>query len=291
MTVHDLVVDAGGRLGRAGIRQSEARLDAEALARRLLGWDRARFLASRGDEAPVGFPEHYDRLIRRRERREPTPYITGSKEFWGLDFEVSSDVLIPRPETEFLVEEALACWRALPSDVHRPFIVDVGTGSGCVAVALAHEILSARIVATDISPSALDVARRNAERHGVAERIHFVQTDFLAGIQDSADLIVSNPPYVPRAHAAGLSPEVREFEPHVALFGGPDGLEKQQMLLGQAAERLAPSGYLLVEFGDGQEDALRALTTRWPSLRIVRVRNDLQDIPRTMVLTRTGNPR
>ncbi|RPH55070.1 MAG: peptide chain release factor N(5)-glutamine methyltransferase, partial [Acidobacteria bacterium] len=99
MTVHDLVLDAGGRLGRAGIRQSEARLDAETLARRLLGWDRARFLTSRGDQAPAGFLEHYDRLIARRERREPTPYIMGSKEFWGLDFEVSSDVLIPRPET------------------------------------------------------------------------------------------------------------------------------------------------------------------------------------------------
>jgi release factor glutamine methyltransferase len=289
VTVHDLVVDAGGRLGRAGIRQSEARLDAETLARRLLGWDRARFLTSRGDQAPAGFPEHYDRLIARRERREPTPYIMGSKEFWGLDFEVSSDVLIPRPETEFLVEEALACRRALPSATSNPLVVDVGTGSGCDAVALAHEIVPARVLATDISAAALVVARRNAARHGVANRIHFVQTDFLAGIGQPADLIVSNPPYVPRAHAAGLSPEVRDFEPHVALFGGSDGLEKQQMLLEQAARCLAPSGYLLVEFGDGQEDALRALIANWPSFRILRVRSDLQDIPRTMVLTRSGN--
>jgi release factor glutamine methyltransferase len=290
VTVHELVVDAGGRLGRAGIRQSEARLDAETLARRLLGWDAARFLTSRGEEAPAGFPEHYDRLICRRERREPTSYIMGSKEFWGLDFEVSSDVLIPRPETEFLVEEALECSRALsPTTIGRALVVDVGTGSGCVAVALAHEMASARIVATDISAAALDVARRNAIRHGVANRVHFVRTDFLAGIGPCADLIVSNPPYVPRAHAAGLSPEVRDFEPHVALFGGADGLEKQQMLLEQASGCLAPSGYLLVEFGDGQEEALRGLIASWPSFRIVRVRSDLQGIPRTMVVTRSTN--
>jgi release factor glutamine methyltransferase len=286
MTVHDLVVDAGGRLGRAGIRQSEARLDAELLARGLLGWDSARFLASRGEPAPAGFREHYDQLIRRRERREPTSYIIGSKEFWGLEFEVSSDVLIPRPETEFLVEEALECSRALTPRTSRPLVVDVGTGSGCVAVALANELVSAHIVATDISAAALDVARRNARRHGVADRVHFVRTDFLAGIRRSADLIVSNPPYVPRAHAAGLSPEVRDFEPHVALFGGTDGLEKQRILMEQATKCLVPGGYLLVEFGDGQEEAVRALIEHWPSLRIIRVRSDLQGIPRTMVVTR-----
>jgi release factor glutamine methyltransferase len=213
----------------------------------------------------------------------------GSKEFWGLDFEVSSDVLIPRPETEFLVEEALACSRARASETRDPFIVDVGTGSGCVAVALAHEMATARILATDISAAALVVARRNAIRHGVANRIQFVQTDFLAGIGRAVDLIVSNPPYVPRSHAAGLSPEVRDFEPHVALFGGADGLEKQRLLLEQADNCLAPSGYLLVEFGDGQEEALRAVIARWPSFRILRVRSDLQGIPRTMVLSRSGN--
>jgi release factor glutamine methyltransferase len=289
VTVHDLVVNAGGRLGRAGIRQSEAQLDAETLARRVLGWDHARFLTNRDDQAPAGFPELYDRLIRRRELREPTSYIMGSKEFWGLDFEVSSHVLIPRPETEFLVEEALACSRAHASAMGDPFIVDVGTGSGCVAVALAHEIATARILATDISAAALVVARRNATRHGVENRIHFVQTDFLAGVGRAVDLIVSNPPYVPRLHAAGLSPEVRDFEPHVALFGGADGLEKQRLLLEQAAHCLAPSGYLLVEFGDGQEEALRAVIARWPSFRILRVRSDLQGIPRTMVLSRSGN--
>jgi len=286
MTFHDLVVEAGGRLGRAGIRESEARLDAEVLARLLLGWDRAHFLAGRHEEAPRGFREDYDRLIARRERREPTPYIMGSKEFWGLDFEVTSDVLIPRPETEFLVEEALAAGLDLQSRLGRPFVVDAGTGSGCVAVVLARELPHARVVAIDISRAALEVARRNATRHGVAERIHFLQADFLTGIRGQPNLIASNPPYVARAHAPGLSPEVREFEPHVALFGGAHGLEKQRMLLEQAAERLAPSGYLLMEFGDGQEAALRSAIADWPCFRVIRVRDDLQGIPRTMVIGR-----
>src|SRR5262245_12312901 len=149
MTLHDLVVDARGRLGRAGIRESEAGLDAEILARRLLGWDRARFLTGRHDQVPAGFHEAYDRLIARRERREPTSYIMGSREFWDLDFEVSQDVLIPRPETELLVEEALTCARTL-SHLAHPLIVDAGTGSGCLAVVLARELPAARVVATDI---------------------------------------------------------------------------------------------------------------------------------------------
>lgn len=286
MTLHDLVLDAGGRLGRAGIRESEARLDAEVLARLLLGWDRGRFLTDRHHEAPVGFREDYDRLITRRERREPTSYIAGVREFWGLDFEVSADVLIPRPETEFLVEEALACTREVASDGRRPLVVDIGTGSGCVAVVLARELAGIHLVATDISAAALQVARRNAARHGVADRIQFVCADLLAGLGATPDVIVSNPPYVPQAVAPALSPEVRDFEPHVALFGGADGLEKGRELLEQAAARLRPSGALVVEFGDGQEDAMLAAVAEWPRFEVRRVRNDLQGIPRTMVIGR-----
>ena len=284
MTVHEFVVDARGRLGRAGIRDAEAGLDAERFARLVLGWDRADFLVGRHDEAPTGFQEAYHRLIARRERREPTSYIVGSKEFWGLTFDVSPDVLIPRPETEFLIDEALACVRNLR--LAQPFILDAGTGSGCLAVVLARELPGARVIATDISLGALKVARQNAMRHGVADRIRFVLTDFLAGIMERPHLIVSNPPYVPRLHAPGLAPEIREFEPHVALFGGADGLEKQRTLLAQAADRLAPSGYLLMEFGDGQEDALRTAIGQRPCLRILRIREDLRGIPRTAVITR-----
>jgi release factor glutamine methyltransferase len=285
-TLHDLVVDAGGRLDRAGIRESEARLDAESLARLVLGWDRARFLSHRHDRAPAGFREDYDRLIDRRTRREPTSYIRGTREFWGLDFEVSGDVLIPRPESEFLVEEALAWGRAAAARSARPLIVDAGTGSGCLAVVLAREMPGARLVATDISALALVVARRNALRHGVASRVWFLRANFLAGIGDAPDLIVANPPYVPHAAAPGLSPEVREFEPHVALFGGADGLDHHRTVLAQAAALLEPRGCLLMEFGDGQEDALRAVVAAWPCFRVLRVREDLQGIPRTMGLER-----
>jgi release factor glutamine methyltransferase len=286
MTVHEFVVDARGRLGRAGIRESEAGLDAERFARLVLGWDRADFLVGRHDEAPTGFQEAYDRLIARRERREPTSYILGTKEFWGLMFDVSPDVLIPRPETEFLVEEAVACVQEMALRLARPLILDAGTGSGCLAVVLARELPGARIVATDISLAALKVARRNASRHGVANRIRFVQADFLTGIMERPHLIVSNPPYVPRRHAPGLAPEVWGFEPHVALFGGADGLDNQRVLLAQAADRLALSGRLLMEFGDGQEDALRAVIDGWPCFRILRIRADLRGIPRTAVIVR-----
>lgn len=285
MTLHELVADARGRLGRAGIRESEAALDAEVFARVVLGWDRARFLANRHDDVPPGFREIYDRLIARRERREPTSYIIGSKQFWGLDFEVSPNVLIPRPETEFLIEEALGSVRQLSRRVAEPLIIDAGTGSGCLAVVLARELPRARIVATDISPAALDVARRNATRHGVAGRIHFARMNFLEGIAAPADLIVSNPPYVPKSQAPGLAPEVRDFEPHVALFGGADGLEMQRTLLQQASTRLAAGGFLVMEFGDGQEADLRAAIASWPCLQLLRIREDLQGIPRTAVIS------
>lgn len=284
MTVHDIVADARGRLGRAGIRDAEAQLDAEVLARQILGWDRARFLTGRHVEAPSGFRQAYEGLIARRERREPTSYIVGSREFWGLDFVVSSDVLIPRPETEILVEEALACVDALRSHEAAPLVVDAGTGSGCVAVALALERPDVRILATDISLVALQVARDNAIRHGVFGRIRFVRMDLLAALAGQADLVVSNPPYVPQAHAPGLMPEVREFEPHVALFGGATGMDQARALIAQAARHLAPHGRLLMEFGDGQEDDVRRAIAEWPSLEVIRVRHDLQGIPRMVVV-------
>jgi release factor glutamine methyltransferase len=252
----------------------------------VLGWDRARFLTDRHHEAPTGFQDDYDRLVARRALREPTSYIAGVREFWGLDFEVTGDVLIPRPETEFLVEEALACIRALPSGGDPPLVVDVGTGSGCVAVVLAHEVPRIRLVATDISIAALKVARRNAARHGLASRIRFVCADLLTGLDIVPHVMTCNPPYVPQVSAPGLSPEVREFEPHVALFGGADGLEKQRSLLEQAATRLEPSSTLIVEFGDGQEDAVFRAVAEWPCFEVIKVRNDLQDIPRTMVIRR-----
>jgi release factor glutamine methyltransferase len=276
-----LVLDARERLIHAGIRPELAALDAELLAREALGWDRARFLAERNDPAPGGFGVRYEQAIGRRERREPVPYITGTREFWGLEFEVCPDVLIPRPETELIVEEALE------RGLGRPLIADIGTGSGCLAIALAREFPASRITATDISHPALAVARRNAARHGVADRISFVQTSYLSAIDGPFALIVSNPPYVPAGSAPGLTPEVREYEPGIAVFGGADGLEGLREVFSQAAPRLAPEGWLMVEFGYGQDEIVGRLIAEHPSLSLVKIREDLQGIPRTAVVRKT----
>lgn len=293
MTVHQLVLDARSRFVRAGIREELAGLDAEVLARSVLGWDRARFLADRHEDAPGRFAPAYERLVARRERREPVPYITGVQEFWGLSFEVTPDVLIPRPETELILEEAFRCLGepggAAAGGTPGPApleIVDVGTGSGCLAVALARHYPRARVIATDVSGTALAVARRNAARHGVADRVRFVETSFLAGVRTTPAMIVSNPPYVPSTALPGLTPEVRDFEPHVAVFGGPDGLEGLRELLAQAASTLAPGGWLIVEFGYGQEDAVADLVARIPSCVLTKIRQDFQGIPRTAVVRR-----
>jgi release factor glutamine methyltransferase len=282
MTILDLVQGARNRFVLAGISASLATLDAEVLARRVLGWDRARFLADRNERASSGFLLNYEHFVARRERREPVSYIIGTREFWGLDFEVGPDVLIPRQETEFIVEETL---ERVAKD-SRPLIIDVGTGSGCLAIVLAREIPGARVVATDVSSAALAVARRNAARHGVIDRVTFVEASFLDGLEETPDVIVANPPYVPSVSAPGLTPEVRDYEPSVALFGGEDGLKGLQSVLEAAAAKLAPDGWLIMEFGCGQDDHVTALVEAVAGLNLVKIRNDLQDIPRTAIIRR-----
>ncbi len=279
MTIHELVQGARDRFVTAGISASLAALDAEVLARQVLGWDRARFLTDRNERATSMFLLNYEPLVARRERREPVSYILGTREFWGLPFEVGPDVLIPRHETELIVEEVLAL---TPRDA-RPVIVDVGTGSGCLAVALAREIPGARVIATDVSRNALTVARRNAERHQVADRIRFVETSFLDGIDETIDVIVSNPPYVPSLSQPALTPEVRDYEPPVAVFGGEDGLDGLRSVLLGAALRLADGGILVMEFGCGQDDCVELLVQGVDGLDVVKIRGDLQEIPRTVV--------
>jgi release factor glutamine methyltransferase len=278
-TIHDLVRGARERFVGAGISASLAGLDAELLARRVLGWDQARFLADRHQNATSTFVLKYEPLVARRERREPVSYILGTREFWGLDLEVGPDVLIPRPETELIVEEAIA----LVGRDARPLVFDIGTGSGCLAIALAREIPGARVVATDVSPHALKVARRNAERHGVRERITFVETSFLDGIDNAADVIVANPPYVPSVSESGLTPEVRDYEPPVAVFSGEDGLDALRSIVKAAAAKLAPGGWLIMEFGCGQDDCVSSLVLETEGLDQVKVRHDLQGIPRTVI--------
>lgn len=282
-SVHERLVQARQVLTRAGINAEHAALDAEVLARHVLGWDRAALVARWRDAAPDSFDERLQPLIARRAAREPVAYITGHREFWGLDFEVTRDVLIPRPETELIVEQALTYAREVRPPVE---IVDVGTGSGCIAIALALEFPSARVAGTDISPAALAVAGRNAQRLGVSDRLRLVHANLLDETTPAADLIVSNPPYVPDGDAPMLQPEVGQHEPPSALFGGHgDGLDLVRGLLVSAATRLAADGRLIIEFGFGQEARLRdgAQHAGW---EVVRVCDDLQGIPRVAVLRR-----
>lgn len=277
-SVAERVAAARARLHAAGLSNADAAFDADVLARHVLGWDRARMLAEGREPEPEGFAAGLDALIARRARREPVAQIVGRREFWGLDFEVTRDVLIPRPETELIVEEALE-W--IGAGARR--IIDVGTGTGCLAVAIAHSAPEVSVVATDLSAAALAVARRNAAAHGVNGRVRFVAADLLEGIGARADLIVSNPPYVPDPHAAGLQPEVVRYEPRVALFGGASGLDVIDRLLQQAHGHLTPGGGLIMEIGLGQGPDLEPLVAErgWT---LLRVRDDLQGIPRTLVL-------
>lgn len=284
MTIHQRVAEARQRLRGAGLSPEEAVLGARLLAEHLLGWDAARFLTSANEPAQEGFAAGYEVLVARRASREPLAYIVGRQEFWNLPFEVSPDVLIPRPETELIVEAAVELFGGR----HDPLsVADACTGSGCLAVALARELPHARVVATDISNAALGVARRNARRHLVNRRIDFVRTDVLDAVMGPFDLIVANPPYVRAGDRPGLQPEVREHEPSVALFGGPDGMDIVARLVDQAPARLIAGASLIFEFGFGQEMAVEELISGAPGLTMVGLRRDLRGIARTAVARRT----
>jgi release factor glutamine methyltransferase len=282
--LHEQLTAGRERLVAAGIEPSSAAIDVDLFARTILGWDRARVLTARTEPAPEGLEPQFSEWILRRADREPAAYIVGNREFWGLDFRVTSDVLIPRPESEFIVEESLSILTAL--NLASPRLADIGTGSGCLAVSLAREITSAHIVATDISREALAVARDNARRHGVSQRTTFVETSFLDGIPGPFDLIAANPPYVKAGDKPALSRDVRH-EPDVALFGGDTGLQGVEAVLDAASRTITSGGWLIMEFGLGQEEDVRRLVAARPTLRIERVRADLQGIPRTAVIQRS----
>jgi release factor glutamine methyltransferase len=282
--LHEQLTAGRERLVAAGIEPSSAAIDVDLFARTILGWDRARVLIARTEPAPAGLEPQFSEWILRRADREPAAYIVGNREFWGLDFRVTSDVLIPRPETEFIVEESLAILSTL--NLNSPRLADLGTGSGCIAVSLAHEIASAHVTATDVSGAALAVARDNARRLGVNGRMTFVETSFLDGIAGPFDLIAANPPYVKAGDKPALSRDVRH-EPDVALFGGETGLQGVEAVLDAAVRTLTNGGWLVMEFGLGQEDDVRDLVAARPALRVERVRADLQGIPRTAVIQRS----
>lgn len=264
-----------------------ARLAAELLLMHVLGRDRAWLYAHPEQEIGAEARERFLALVARRAEGVPTQYLTGHQEFWGLEFEVTPDVLIPRPETEHVVEVALARLSARTASLKDGAlrVADIGTGSGCLAVALAKELPNARVVATDISDAALSVARRNAARHGVAKRIEFVECNLLdafaceGGAANRFDLIVSNPPYVALADAAGLPREVREHEPHSALFAGECGLDFHAPLVATAEKLLAPCGALVVELGYNAAGHARALLDH-ANWRDIAIANDLAGIAR-----------
>lgn len=283
MTLFETLASARHRLVAAGIPQDEAAVDVPLFACAILGWDRARLLVERSHSAPSDLEPRFSEWIARRIAHEPSAYIVGQREFWGLDFLVTPAVLIPRPETELIIEETLAIVRELALDAPR--IADIGTGSGNLAVSLAHELKSSVITATDVSSEALTVATRNAERHDTAARITFVETAYLDGIDDQFDIIVSNPPYVRSGDRPGLSQSVQR-EPAVALFGGAEGFDAVEGVLEAAIRSLKSGGWLAMEFGFGQEAGVERLVSVRPALRLDHVRTDLQGIARTAIIQR-----
>jgi release factor glutamine methyltransferase len=271
ITLHQAVAQGASKL--SGIT-AQPRRDAELLLLHLIGRDRTFLLTHPDTPLAAEQMARYESWLERRAAHEPIQYILGEQEFFGLAFTVTRDVLIPRPETEHLVEALLA---RVPHD--QPLrIADIGTGSGAIAVALAHALSQAQVTALDISTAALAVAKGNAETHRVADRIRFLQSDLLSAVgSERFDAIVSNPPYVADGDRASLEPQVRAYEPASALFAGPLGLDIYERLIPQALAALQPGGWLLMEIGQGQRDALTQLLSGWNDVSFV---DDLQGIPR-----------
>src|SRR3990170_2440100 len=272
-----------GSQALAEAASEEAALEAELLLAHALGTDRTHLYQRLPEPLPPDGATAFDALLRRRLAHEPVPYITGRREFFGLEFEVTPAAIIPRPETETLVELVLAfCGSRGPSDRLR--IVDVGVGCGAIAVALAVGLPQAEVIAVDLSADALALARRNAERHGVAERIGFLEGDLLAPLDAQVDVVAANLPYVRSADFEASPPEIREHEPRLGLDGGPDGLRLIGRLLVQAPSRLQPGGALFIEIGEEQGEAALSLARAcFPQARI-EIQQDLSGLDRVLVV-------
>jgi release factor glutamine methyltransferase len=281
LSAHRLLERGASELRQAGV--PEARFEAELLLRHALGCSREALFARLHEPAGAEAAGHYFHLVERRRGRVPIQHILGTQEFYGLSFRVTPAVLIPRPETEGVVDEALA--ELSSRSASAPAIADVGCGSGCIAIAIARERPEARLLATDASPAALAVARENAFAHAVEERITFLHGDLLDPLVERGeklDLVVSNPPYVVDAEIFDLAPEVKEHEPRMALAGGADGLATITRLLQGVGAVLAGAGVVVMEIGKGQDREV-AERVHAAGLDLVRIVPDLAGIPRVVV--------
>ena len=275
-------VRKGEAILRTGPHAGRARADAEFLLRYLLKLERAALIVRWNERLHENEAARYAELVGRRQLGEPIQYITGEAEFYGLPFQVTPAVLIPRPETEHLVEKIVELAPLFP----KPRMVDVGTGSGAIAVALAHEWPDAQVTAIDISEDALKVAEANARRTGFAKQVRLLQGDLLTPVAgEHFEFVVSNPPYVSSGDRASMDVEVREFEPETALFAGTDGLAVYRRLIPQAANVLVPGGYIALEIGYDQRDAICELLSA-NGFEEVEFVADLQGIARVAVARR-----
>jgi release factor glutamine methyltransferase len=280
ITISDAIREGAEIFDDAGL--AEARREAGSLLQHVIRRDRTFVLAHPEQQLTQTQLQTFRELLTRRAAGEPLQYLTARQSFFGLDFEVAPSVLIPRPETELLVELALETLQNL----RAPSICDVGTGSGCIAITLLHERTDAHAIAIDISAAALEIAKRNALRHAVESRLTFVQANCFSSLSPDEfffDLIVSNPPYVAEDALAGLQREVRDHEPREALAGGPDGLDVVRRLLSEGDAFLKPGGHLLIEIGFNQASAVESLLEKQAWLA-KGIRPDLQGIPRVVVL-------
>jgi release factor glutamine methyltransferase len=276
------------RLRGAGI--DSARLDAELLLGCALGMSREELIVAAARNLSLAESDRYEDLLKRRLNREPLAYITGQQEFWSLDFIISSDVLVPRPETELLVEIALKELANL-ADTKVPRILELGTGSGAIAVALATESPRAQIIATEISPAALAIGRRNAYRNGVPKAIRFLQGDLFPALgkelENDFDLVVSNPPYISRGEISNLEAEVSRWEPRAALDGGVDGLDFYRRIAEEAPDYLRQGGAVAVEIGATMGSLVLALFRNRAAYLDTQVHQDYSGRDRVIV-ARTG---
>jgi len=276
--VHNILNDAVHALEAAG--SPSARLDAEVLLAFCLNCDRVEFLKNPEMIIAEEKLAEFRALLARRLQWEPVAYITGRKNFWTFTLEVNRDVLIPRPDTEIIVEEALDVSRKMDEAAIR--ILDIGTGSGAIALALAQEIPTARVMATDVSPAALALARKNARSLNLDDRIDFLQGDLFEPVKGEFDIIVSNPPYIPDAEYAELPAGVKDYEPRMALWAGKNGLEFYERLICQASGYLRKNGWLLLEIGAKQENQVRGLMEETGSYEGIVMRRDYAGLPRVI---------